>query len=137
MKKDEKEAGEEKGMKVILGYLVVACLIMFFSVVPSGRAVWNQWFFDVQKADDRTSYETIRKVEDTARAMRANYEADLQTYRQYKKSDSEEWRGWAEQAKMRANKTAASYNEYLLKNEFVWRGNIPADIKNKLNYVEE
>lgn len=43
---------------------------------------------------------------------------------------------WAEQAKMRANKTAASYNEYVLKNSFVWNGNVPADIRTSLPYLD-
>ena len=43
---------------------------------------------------------------------------------------------WAEQAKMRANKTAASYNEYVLKNSFVWNGNVPADIRTSLSYLD-
>lgn len=36
---------------------------------------------------------------------------------------------------MRANKTAASYNEYILKNSYVWDGNIPQDIKESLPYL--
>ena len=33
---------------------------------------------------------------------------------------------------MRANKTANSYNEYVLKNSYVWNGNVPIDIANYL-----
>ena len=57
-------------------------------------------------------------------------------YEQYRNSDNDEKQGWAEQAKIRANKTAASYNEYVLKNSFVWEGNIPVDIQTKLQYLE-
>ena len=39
------------------------------------------------------------------------------TYEQYKDSDNEEKQSWGEQAKMRANKTATEYNNYILKNE--------------------
>lgn len=49
---------------------------------------------------------------------------------------NEEKLSWAEQAKMRANKTAASYNEYVLKNSFVWNGNVPADIRTSLPYLD-
>lgn len=42
---------------------------------------------------------------------------------------------WAEQAKMRANKTASSYNNYILENSFLWSGNIPKDISEKLDYL--
>lgn len=37
---------------------------------------------------------------------------------------------------MRANKTTASYNEYILKNSFVWENNIPSDIYSSLSYIE-
>ena len=62
-------------------------------------------------------------------------EADKFIYKDYD-SDSSEKQSWAEQAKMRANKTAASYNEYILKNSFVWDGNIPKDISGKLEYIQ-
>lgn len=115
--------------------LVVVCAL-FFAVTPSGRATWNNWFHDVQKADDATNYETRKQVEDTCRAMISSYNSDKFTYEQYKDSDNEEKQGWAEQAKMRANKTASTYNNYILKNSYVWRDNIPADIYMNLGYIE-
>ena len=67
--------------------------------------------------------------------MIASYTSDNLTYEQYKDSDSEEKQSWAEQARMRANKTAASYNEYVLKNSYVWEDNIPSDIESSLLYL--
>ena len=125
-----------KKLWMIVGFVFIA-LLLVFQVTPAGRSIWNQWFFKVQKADDATRYETLKKVEDTARAMQASYEADKLIYEQYKNSDNEEKRNWAEQAKMRANKTAATYNKFILENSFIWQGNIPKDIKNKLEYLEE
>lgn len=117
--------------------LIVACvgLPVFFGATPVGKAMWNNWFFAVQKADDATNYATRKEVEDTCRAMMASYTSDKLTYEQYKDSDSEEKQSWAEQARMRANKTAASYNEYVLKNSFVWDGNVPSDILTTLPYL--
>ena len=89
-----------------------------------------------QKIDDATRYETIKKVEDTCRSMISSYESDKMTFEQYKDSDNEEKQSWAEQAKMRANKTASTYNNYILENSFVWAGNVPADIKNELEYLK-
>ena len=86
--------------------------------------------------DDATNYETLKKVEDTCRAMIASYETDRLTWEQYKSSNDEEKVGWAEQAKMRANKTAASYNNYILENSYVWRNNVPEDIRSELPYLE-
>lgn len=120
---------------VVLLVLLISSVI-FFSATPAGRATWNKWFYAVQKADDATLYATRKKAEDTCRAMMASYTADELTYKQYKDSASEEQRAWGEQAKMRANKTAAAYNEYILKNSFVWEGNVPADIRMELPYLE-
>ena len=96
----------------------------------------NRFFFQVQKIDDATNYNTIKKVEDSCRAMISSYTADKLAWQQYKDAENAEQRSWADQAKMRANKTAASYNEYILKNSFVWQDNIPADIAQRLDYLE-
>lgn len=129
-------------MKNFLAALMALLLIVlfigapiFFGATPTGKALWNNWFFAVQKADDATNYATRKEVEDTCRAMMASYTSDKLTYEQYKGSDNEEKQSWAEQARMRANKTAASYNEYILKNSFVWEGNVPADIAASLPYI--
>ena len=37
---------------------------------------------------------------------------------------------------MRANKTANTYNEYILKNSFVFEGNIPTDIETRLMIID-
>ena len=126
-----------KTEKVLTAILIALVLMAaFFCVTPVGVALRNSYGFAVQKVDDATRYETRKKVEDTCRAMIANYEADRISYEQYKQSDDAEKQGWAEQAKMRANRTAASYNEYYLKNSFVWSGAVPSDIRGGLPYLE-
>lgn len=127
---------EERTIKIIIAsVLIVLGLILFFTITPVGRSIWNKSMYEVQKADDATSYKTRKQVEDTCRAMMSSYTSDKLTWEQYKDSDSSEKQSWAEQAKMRANKTASSYNEYILKNGFVWDGNIPKDIREKLEYI--
>ena len=126
-----------KAEKVLTAILITLVLMAaFFCVTPVGVALRNSYGFAVQKVDDATRYETRKKVEDACRAMIANYEADRISYEQYKQSDDAEKQGWAEQAKMRANRTAASYNEYYLKNSFVWSGAVPSDIRGSLPYLE-
>ena len=49
---------------------------------------------------------------------------------------NEEKQSWAEQAKMRANRTASTYNNYILENSYVWSGNVPNDIDSELDYLE-
>lgn len=117
------------------------CLLLlggcsYFSFTHSGRAVWNQYWYTMQKVDDTTLYETRKEVEDTCRASITSYNTDKTTYEQYKDSDSELEKSWASQAKMRANKTANIYNSYILKNSYVFQGNIPSDIYMELEILE-
>lgn len=129
-----------KGEKII-GAIVAVVLLSIVSMAAwvnmthVGRATWNLWFGSVQKVDDATNYETRKEVEDSCRAIIASYEADKFTWEQYKDSESSEQRSWADQAKMRANRTAATYNNYILKNSYVWSGNIPDDILSELEVI--
>ena len=128
---------EERTIKIVIAsVLIVLGLILYFTITPTGRSIWNKNMYEVQKADDSTRYETRKHVEDTCRSMISSYTSDKLTWEQYKDSDNNEKQSWAEQAKMRANKTAASYNEYVLKNSFVWDGNVPKDIREKLDYIQ-
>lgn len=126
-----------KRAKTIIGIVILGVLsIMAYELIPNFRVFINNQLYAVQKADDQTSYETRKQVENTARAMIASYEADVAVYTQYKSSDNEERQSWAEQAKMRANRTVATYNNYILKNSYIWEGNIPSDIYYELQLVE-
>jgi hypothetical protein len=118
----------------ILVLLLIACLVA--SCIPSGRAALNTWQHELQKVDDATRYETRKQVEDTCRATIVSYEADRLTWLQYKDSESAEQRSWADAAKIRANKAALTYNEYFLKNSYVFEGNIPEDIREELPLLE-
>ena len=124
--------------KIIVAVLctILILAMLFFMFVPSGRAIWNSYQHTMHKVDDATLYQTRKKVEDSCRAMISSYTSDILTYDQYKDSADTEKQGWAEQAKMRANKTAASYNEYVLKNSYVWEGNVPNDIRKQLAYIK-
>lgn len=120
---------------LIMGSIV--CLV----IGSTGLRWFDTWFTNKttyidKKIDDATNYDTIKKVEDTCRSMISSYKTDKATYQQYKDSDNSEKQSWAEQAKMRANKTANTYNEYILKNSFVWKGNVPDDIEQKLPIIE-
>lgn len=116
--------------------IVFVGLPIFFNVTPAGKTLWNNWFHSVQVADDNTNYDTKKTVEDTCRSMIATYEADKLSYEQYVDSEDKEERSWAAQAKMRANRTAASYNNYILKNNYVWKNDVPRDIVMELPYIE-
>lgn len=117
---------------IIIGLIVFGIYVSFF---PGGRALINSYDNMMKKVDDRTTYETRKQVEDKARASIASYKSDKATYEMYRDSDNTEKQSWAEQAKMRANKTVNVYNEYMLKNSYVFDGNIPSDIYYQLELI--
>lgn len=121
---------------VVILLIIVVGFPTYCAVTPAGRAMWNNWFHEVQKVDDATNYKTKKQVEDTCRSMVSSYNSDKLIYEQYKDSENEEKQSWAEQAKMRANKTAVTYNEYVLKNSYVWEDNIPDDIDTQLEVID-
>ena len=129
-----------KGLK-IFGIIILGLIIFGGFVIGGVLGGWFKTLFTNKvewvdrKIKDRTSYDTMKKVEDTCRSMIASYKTDKATYDMYKKSDNPEKQSWAEQAKMRANKTANTYNEYILKNSYVWEGNIPEDIDRSLQII--
>ena len=128
-------------MKKFLIAIGVIVLVILLSVVSIFLGWFNTWktskieYVD-QKIEDATSYETRKTVEDSCRAMVASYEADKLTWEQYNGSENSEQQSWADQAKMRANRTASNYNNYILKNSYVWDGNIPSDILEELPVIE-
>lgn len=115
--------------------IMFICVIVFFGATPTGTALWNSWWHDVDKAAVNSSYISRKTTEDTARAMLASYRADILAWQQNITSDSKDMRSVALQAQLRANQTAASFNEYMRKNSYVWRSNIPHDLPLELPYL--
>lgn len=128
----------ENKMAIVFSAIVISILLIVigYNFAPGIRETVNKNQTAVQIIDDQTRYETLKKVEDTCRTMISSYESDVLTWNQYKDSESEIERTWAAQAKMRANKTASSYNNYILQNSFVWKDNIPEDIRTTLDIIE-
>ncbi len=121
---------------IIVSIIVVCVCWLAFCSTPVGVRFFNSWGYALQKEDDATNYKTAKKVEDTCRSMIISYEADKLMYEQYCTSDKAEELSWANNAKIRANKTALMYNEFILKNSFVWEDNIPLDIKKELPILQ-
>lgn len=126
-----------KKIPIIFKWFLLTALIGIGLAFVGWGSIWfsNQTGYINQKIDDATNYETRKEVEDSCRAMVSSYEADKLTWEQYKDSENDEQRSWADQAKMRANRTAANYNNYILKNSYVWSGNIPEDILSELQTI--
>lgn len=116
----------------ILAFIAII-VVLFFSATTIGRTVWNTYCHDVEKADDNTSYENRKKVEDTARAYISSYNADVDIYNTYCNNENENMRSYAESARIRAIQTANSYNDYLQKNSYVWADNMPDDLPSSLS----
>lgn len=115
----------------------ILSIIVVFSVVSCNpftaiNGLFNKIDYELEKQNDSQRYERRKQVEDTARSMIASYESDKQTYITMKDVNKEV----SLQAKIRANSTTISYNEYILKNSFLWADNVPSDIKSKLEIIE-
>ena len=115
--------------------LILVLIIIGFLTKPWNVFVHNKYEGLIKEVDSATNWDTLHEVEDSCRAMMSNYQADVLTYQQYCNSEIAEHRSWAEQARMRANRTAAQYNEYILKNNYVWKYGIPDDIEHERPYI--
>lgn len=121
--------------KIGLVLLILVLTMASFVAKPWNVFIHNKYNGLIKEVDSATNWNTLHEVEDSCRAMMANYQADALTYQQYCGSETTEHRSWAEQARMRANRTAAQYNEYILKNNYVWKYGIPDDIEHELPYI--
>ena len=132
--------------KILIGVLstiMVLLLIVapiFFGATPTGKAMWNNWFYNVQKVDDATNYKTRKQVEDTCRSMIATYEKDKAEYESnmklYEKTGDKYYLEIANGYRQQANSSASTYNNYILKNSYVFEGNVPYDIMMELEILK-
>ena len=120
----------------IAAIISVLVLIFLWVASPTLKGLVNQKEYEIQKVDDATNYDTLKKIEDTALNMITNYASDKLFYEQYAKSAVAEERGWAVQAKMRANRTVAMYNIYITENHYLWKDGLPDNLKVKLPLIE-
>lgn len=127
----------EKVLALFLSVVLVLSIMGGLTGCASLVGAVNEWEHEIQKVDDATNYRTRKQVEDQCRATIVSYESDRLTWLQYKDSESAEQRSWAEAARTRANKAALTYNEYFLKNSYVFEGNVPADIREELPLLLE
>ena len=123
-------------MKRLIFVIIIFVAGVLWILEPWNVFVNNKHNAIVNEVDSATNWDILHEVEDSCRAMIANYQADILIYNQYKNSEDKEQRNWASQAQIRANKTAAQYNEYILKNNYVWKYGIPDDIRSELEYIE-
>lgn len=111
-------------------------IVLAFLATPAGVVLVNSYNSNMQRADDLTNYKTKKEVEDSCRALMVSYQNDRLIWEQYKDSKKPEEITWANSAKMRANKAAVTYNEYFLKNRYVFKNNIPEDLGEELEILK-
>lgn len=115
-------------------------IIIAICIISGGSFAIHRWSlqreYQHEKIEEKYSYRVQKEVEDTCRAYIASYESYKLTYEQYKDSDRQLEQNWAGSAKMMANDVAVKYNEYILKNSFVWEDNVPKDIKHELEIIK-
>ena len=121
--------------------LTIFCLIIFgavlyFTLYPKGVETKNEYEAMLKDADYNTNYDSVRQIEETLRSYAASYEADKITYEINKDATDKESIALAKAARSRANRTAATYNQFYLKNSYIWEDNIPADIRAELEYLQ-
>ena len=91
----------------------------------------------IQQATADTDEKPYEDAERICRELISSYEADRLVYEQYRHSHSRAIRSLAEQARKRANRTAAVYNDYIYTTGFRWQAEAPAGAKEKLELLEE
>lgn len=96
----------------------------------------NKYEATLKDIDYNTNYDSVREIEETLRSFMASYEADKIIYETNKNATDKESIALANAARSRANRTAATYNQFYLKNSYIWEDNIPADIRSQLEYIQ-
>lgn len=116
--------------KFLIGGVAVILLCLMIICMPSLIKGCNSWDAANKEANVDTNWDKQKEIEDTLRSYMSSYNADKITYQTATNADTKE------AAKIRANRTAAVYNEYYLKNAHIWKNNVPEDIKEELPYLE-
>lgn len=117
---------------------ILAIGVIFVTFVPAGHAWISGYSASLEKAEKNNNYAAQKKAEDGARSIMVQYNTDKGTYELYRDypADSEQF-GWAQSSRIRVNASVNQYNEYMQKNSFIWAGNIPKDLPEKLFTVTD
>ena len=125
------------GTVLFIFLIILALSIAGVITAPARVAFWNTHRHNIQTAHDRTDYATLRKVEDTARAMIASIESDRLTWEQFKDSEVQEERNWANSARMRGNRSISTFENFMRENSYIWAYAIPNDLREPIALIGE
>ena len=115
--------------KVIITFVV---LLVIAFLIPGSRAVINEYIFGIRRVDEQINYNNRKSVEDTARSVIVNYNTYKNEYEMYKNYCEKP----EDKSKLLANQAAEQYNEYLQKNNYIFKGNLPRDIPVYLEKID-
>jgi len=118
------------------GIILMMVVIIWGLFTVSGRSAMNKYEAELKDTEYNTDYDTVREIEETLRSYVTSYEADKIIYETNKDSSDKENKALANAAKSRANRTAATYNQFYLKNSYIWEENVPEDIRSELEYIQ-
>ena len=122
-------------------FIIVLCgFIVGLLLVPVTRRLFNEYIFTVKQVDENTNYTNRKQVEDTARSTIVNYNMYRTEYETYKEfCNIVEEKNKCQRAldsKLLANKSVQQYNEFIQKNRFIFKDNLPSDIPYSLEKIE-
>jgi hypothetical protein len=128
--------GEKLAATILTVFFILLLLFGVAMAIPGSRKWINEYVFLLESVDQETDYQNRKNVEDTARAMIANYNARKLEFMQYKDAplDSSDYRRAAD-AMTAANNIASTYNNYITQNNYIFKGNLPDDIPLFLPYI--
>ena len=119
----------------ILSVVLIAAIV-FFGFTPVGRGVFSRYEHDLTKEEQDNNYANRKAVEDSARATLTDYNRNLALYNQYKDDESDFGKQMAAAYKTQAITDATKYNDYITKNRYLWKDNLPPDLPNFLPLPE-
>ena len=115
------------------GLLVsVIALILMVILLPNWIRARNTYRAELTVAHMETDLATLQRLEDQARATISQWIAAYQRWIQFKDSDRDNERDWANAALMQANNLAATFNTFMLEHTHTWARGVPEGLQERL-----
>ena len=127
----------EKPGKILV---IIATILVIAFLVPGTRTIINEYVFGIKRIDEQINYNNRKSVEDTARSTIVNYNTYKNEYETYKKyCDIPYEKNKCQRSldsKLLANQAVQQYNEFIQKNRFIFKDNLPPDIPYSLEKID-
>ena len=117
---------------IIIWAIIIIAIALFLGCTEKGRDIWRRYHCTMDNNCDNITNKERVEAEEACRAMIAAWETDALTYKQNKDTNPAE----AEQARERANITAASYNDFMMVNGYLWDETLPDGIYGMIEPIE-